>query len=163
MFALRVAVVSNTTWLRGRLLSCIGLMLVVPLHCDAQVPRLPLLERALSDTVTAASSYSTLGEPQASGPRSGSRDSLLNGTVIGFAAGAAFGIAYVYVVRDSDLDAGDYSYSALIFGGLGAAVGLGIDALFDRNSSVVVRSPRRVALSPRVSRKTAGIRVVMRW
>jgi hypothetical protein len=83
--------------------------------------------------------------------------------VIGLAAGAAFGIAYVHVVRDSDLQAGDYAYSALIFGGLGAAAGLGIDALLDRNSSVAVRSPRRVALSPRVSRKTAGLRVVMRW
>jgi hypothetical protein len=70
---------------------------------------------------------------------------------------------YVHAVRDSDLDAGDYAYSALTFGGLGAAVGLGIDALFERHSTVVVRSPRRVALSPRVSRKIAGIRVIMRW
>ncbi len=149
-------------WLRGRLLSSVGLMLVVPLLCDAQ-ERLPPSERAVPEAVMAAGSYTSLGDTQASGLRSGGRDSLLNGTVIGLAAGAAFGIAYVHAVRDSDLDAGDYSYSALIFGGLGAAAGLGIDALLDRNSSVVVRSPRRVALSPRVSRKTAGIRVIMRW
>ena len=117
----------------------------------------------MTEAVVAAGSHTSLGDTRASKLRYGGRDSLLNGTVIGFAAGAAFGIAYVYAVRDSDLDAGDYSYSALIFGGLGAAVGLGIDALFDRNSSVVGRSPRRVALSPRVSRKAAGIRVVMRW
>jgi hypothetical protein len=83
--------------------------------------------------------------------------------VIGLAAGAAFGIVYVHVVRDSDLDAGDYASSALIIGGLGAAAGLGIDALLDRGSGVVGRSPRRVALRPRVSRKTAGVRVVVRW
>ena len=149
-------------WLRVRLLSSVGLMLVVPLLCDAQ-ERLPPLERAVTEAVVAAGSHTSLGDTQASKLRSGGSDSLLNGTVIGLAAGAAFGIAYVHVVRDSDLDAGDYAYSALIFGGLGAAAGLGIDALLDRNSSVVVRSPRRVALSPRVSRKAAGIRVVMRW
>jgi hypothetical protein len=149
-------------WLRGLLLSCVGLMLVVPLHCEAQ-GRLPPLERALPEGVKAAGAYSDLAETQASRPRSGGRDSLLSGTVIGLAAGAAFGIAYVHVVRDSDPDAGDYSYGALIFGGLGAAVGLGLDALFDRNSNAVVRSPRRVALSPRVSRKSAGIRIIMRW
>ena len=149
-------------WLRVRLLSSVGLMLVVPLLCDAQ-ERLPPLQRAVPEAVMAAGSYTSPGDTRASGLRSGGRDSLLNGTVIGLAAGAAFGIAYVHVVRDSDLDAGDYSYGALIFGGLGAAAGLGIDALVDRSSSVVVRSPRRVALSPRVSRKTAGIRVIMRW
>ena len=126
-------------WLRGRWLLCVGLMLAVPLHGEAQ------------------------GTTQASGTRSGGRDSLLNGTVIGFAVGAALGIAFVYATRDSELDAGQYAYSALIFGGIGAGVGLGIDALFYRNPSVVVRSPRRVVLSPRMSRKTAGIRVIMRW
>jgi hypothetical protein len=124
--------------LLGRWVLCVGLMLAVPLHAEAQ-------------------------GTQASGTRSGGRDSLLNGTVIGFAVGAALGIAFVYATRDSELDAGQYAYSALIFGGIGAGAGLGIDALFDRNPSVVVRSPRRVALGPRVSRKSAGIRVVMRW
>lgn len=119
-------------WLRGRWLSCVGVMLVVPLCCEAQ-----------------------------GRPRPGGRDSILDGAAIGFAAGAGFGIAYVSVVRDSDLDVGDYTSSALIFGGLGAAVGLGIDALCDRHSSAV--GPRRVALRPRLSRKAAAIRVIMRW
>ena len=119
-------------WLRGRWLSYVGVMLVVPLCCEAQ-----------------------------GRPRSGGRDSILDGAAIGFAAGAGFGIAYVSVVRDSDLDVGDYTSSALIFGGLGAAVGLGIDALCDRHSSAV--GPRRVALIPRLSRKAAAIRVLMRW
>ena len=110
----------------------VGVMLLVPLCCEAQ-----------------------------GRPRSGGRDSILDGAAIGFAAGAGFGIAYVSVVRDSDLDVGDYTSSALIFGGLGAAVGLGIDALCDRHSSAV--GPRRVALRPRLSRKAAAIRVIMRW
>ena len=145
-----------------RCMTAVGLMLVVPLHCEAQ-GRLMLLERAPPEAVTAADSSSSLGAAQASGPRSSGRDSLLNGTVTGFAVGAAFGIAFVYAIRDSDLSAGQFAYSALVFGGIGAGVGLGIDALLDRNSSVVARSPRRVALSPRVSRRIAGIRVLMRW
>ena len=40
-------------WLRGRLLSSVGLMLVVPLLCDAQ-ERSPPLERALPEAVMAA-------------------------------------------------------------------------------------------------------------
>jgi hypothetical protein len=147
-------------WLRGRWLSCVGVMLVVPLCCEAQ-GRLPLSDRSLPRALTETSSYSSPGEPRASGPRSGGRDSILDGAAIGFAAGAGFGVAYVSVVRDSDLDVGDYTSSALIFGGLGAAVGLGIDALCDRNSSSV--GPRRVALRPRLSRKAAAIRVLMRW
>ena len=100
-------------WLRGRWLSCVGVMLVQPLCCEAQ-----------------------------GRPRPGGRDSILDGTAIGFAAGAGFGIVYVSVVRDLVLDVGDYTSSALIFGGLGAAVGLGIDALCDRHSSAV--GPRHV-------------------
>ncbi|HZL95692.1 MAG TPA: hypothetical protein VFB99_18695 [Vicinamibacterales bacterium] len=136
----------NAMWLRGRWLPYVGVMIVVPLCCEAQ-GRLPLLDRGSPRSVAATSSHG--------------RDSILDGAAIGFAAGAGFGIAYVSVLRDSDLDVGDYTSSALIFGGLGAAVGLGIDALFDRNSSAV--GPRRVALRPRLSRKAAAIRVIMRW
>jgi len=122
-----------------------------------------MLQRAPSAEVTAAAVSSCRRGAAESWGRPSGRDSLLNGTVTGFAVGAAFGIAFVYAVRDSDLSAGQFAYSALVFGGIGAGVGLGIDALLDRNSSVVARSPRRVALSPRVSRRIAGIRVLMRW
>ena len=148
--------------LRGRCLSCVGLMLLVPLDGDAQ-GRSPLLERAAQEVVAVAAAYPGRVAFQPSGPASSGRDSLMNGTVIGLAAGAAFGIAYVHAVRDSDLDAGAYASGALIFGGLGAAMGLGIDALFDRDSSAVVGSPRRVAIGPMVWRKATGIRVIKRW
>jgi hypothetical protein len=88
---------------------------------------------------------------------------VLNGTVIGFAAGAALGLAYVHLTRDSDLDAGSYAHGALVIGGLGAAVGLGIDALLSRRPGVAGRSPRRLAVGPRLSRKSAGIGVNIRW
>lgn len=148
--------------LRGRLLSCVGLMLVVPLHCEAQ-GHSHVFEHTFPEKIAATGSFSSPAETRAAVAPSGGRDSLLNGTLIGLAVGAACGIAFTYAIRDSDLDAGSYAYGALIFGGIGAGVGLGIDALLDRTPSVAVRSPRRVALSPRVSRKAAGIRVIMRW
>src|SRR4051812_39493348 len=117
---------------------CLGLMLLVPFHCEAQ-------GRSPSRVAS-----------QSSGSPSGGRDSLLNGAVIGLAAGAALGIAFVYATRDSDLDAGAYAYGALIFGGIGAGTGLGVDALFNRNASAVIRLPGGVALGPVLSRKIAG-------
>lgn len=148
--------------LPGRVLSCVGLILLVSTHSQAQ-ERVPLFERALPKAATGPVSASPMAATQASGPRAGRRDSLLNGTVIGAAVGAALGIAFVHATRDSELDATQYSYGALIFGGLGAGVGLGVDALLARGSGVVVRSPRRIALNTKVSRKTAGVRVIMRW
>jgi hypothetical protein len=148
--------------LPGRVLSCVGLVLLVSTQSRAQ-GRLPLFEGALPKALTGPPSSSTAAATQSSGPRSGRRDSLVNGTVIGAAVGAALGIVLVHATRDSELDATQYSYGALIFGGLGAGVGLGVDALLDRGPGVVVNSPRRISLNTRVSRKTAGVRVSMRW
>lgn len=58
------------------------------------------------------------------------RDGLLNGTVIGAAVGAGVGVAFAHAVRDSDLNFGQYARGALVFGAIGARVGLGADALF---------------------------------
>ena len=52
------------------------------------------------------------------------RDSLLNG--------AGTGVALTHAVRDSDLTFGQYAYGALIFGAIGAGVGVGVDALLSR-------------------------------
>jgi hypothetical protein len=60
-------------WLQARLLSCVGLTLVVPLHCEAQ-GRFPLFERAFPEAVTAAGLSSDPGATQASGRQSGGRD-----------------------------------------------------------------------------------------
>ena len=47
------------------------------------------------------------------------RDSLLNGIVIGAAVGAGVGVAFTHSVRDSALTVGQYAYGALVFGGIG--------------------------------------------
>jgi hypothetical protein len=89
-----------------------------------------------------------LGEPPA---HSQGRDGLLNGPVIG-AVGAGAGVAFTHAVRDSDLGFGQYAYGALIFGAIGAGVGLGADALLDRASPIPGVPPRRVLIAPTVWR-----------
>ena len=88
------------------------------------------------------------------------RDSLLNGAVIGAAVGAGVGIAFTHAVRDSDLTAGQYARSAVIFGAIGAGAGLGIDALLSRSQRPVFPS-RRLSFVPAVWRNTSA--VVMKW
>jgi hypothetical protein len=89
------------------------------------------------------------------------RDSLLNGAVIGAAIGAAAGAAFTHAVRDSDLVFSQYARGALIFGAIGAGVGLGADALFYRASAGL--PPRRVLIVPRVWHDVAGVVVRYRW
>jgi hypothetical protein len=81
------------------------------------------------------------------------RDGLVNGAAVGAAIGAGIGVAFTHAVRDSDLSFGQYSRSALIFGAMGAGIGLGVDALLHR----------RVVISPTLSRRVAGVGVLWRW
>ena len=91
------------------------------------------------------------------------RDSLLNGTVIGAAVGAATGVAFTHAVRDSDLDFGQYAYGALVFGAIGAGAGLGVDALLNRVPPVPGVRPRRVSIAPTFWRDVAGVVVKWKW
>ena len=91
-----------------------------------------------------------------------SRDSLVNGTVIGAAIGAGAGIAFTHAVRDSDLTASQYAYGAVVMGAIGAGIGLGIDALIhgSRNRPTLTRP--RVLFAPAVGRVN-GLTVRWRW
>jgi hypothetical protein len=89
------------------------------------------------------------------------RDSLLNGTIIGAAVGAGAGVAFTHAVRDSDLEFNQYAYGALVFGGIGAGIGLGVDALLNRTLPGPGTAPRRVVIAPTIWRHVAG--VVVRW
>jgi hypothetical protein len=146
-----------------RLILCLLLVLVGSIHSRAQ-ERSPLFERAVTNAAVAPVSPSILGEfTQSSGTRSGGRDSLLNGTIIGAAIGAAAGMALAYATNDSVLGVEQYSYAALVFGGIGAGIGLGVDALLNRGSGVAVGSPRRIGIKTGVTRKAAAVGVTMRW
>ena len=74
------------------------------------------------------------------------------------------GIGLAYATRDdSVLEFEQYSYAALVCGGIGAGVGLGIDALLNRGSNVPLGSPRRIAVKTGLTRKAAAVGVTMRW
>jgi len=98
------------------------------------------------------------GQAQAQG-----RDSLLNGALIGAAAGAGAGVAFTHAVRDSDLVFSQYAYGALVFGALGAGIGVGVDALLNRASPRPGLGPRRIVITPAVWRNVAGAAVTWRW
>jgi hypothetical protein len=147
--------------LRGRWLPCVGLMLLFAAPGQAQ-QRSPLFESALPKAGMGPAPSSNSVTAQASGPQSGRRDSLINGTVIGAAIGAVAGMALVYWTSDSE-GADQYAYGALAFGGIGAGVGLGVDALLNRGSGVALGSPRRIAVKTKVSRQASGVHVTMRW
>ena len=91
------------------------------------------------------------------------RDSLLNGAAIGAVVGAGVGVAFTHAVRDSDLVFSQYARGALIFGALGAGIGLGIDALLNRTSPAPGYTPPRLWVAPAVSRNVAGIVVCWQW
>lgn len=90
------------------------------------------------------------------------RDGLWNGAVIGGAVGAGAGIAFTRAVRDSDLTAGQYARSAIIFGVPGAGAGLGVDALLSRGPRPFVAS-RRLWIAPVVWRHVSAVAVQWRW
>ena len=90
------------------------------------------------------------------------RDGLLNGAVIGGAVGAGVGIAFTHAVRDSDLTAGQYARSAIIFGALGTGAGLGVDALLSRGPRPAFVS-RRLWFTPAVWRDVSAVAVKWRW
>ena len=91
------------------------------------------------------------------------RDPLLNGALIGAAAGAGAGIAFTHAVRDSDLTFSQYARGALIFGAIGAGIGLGVDAALFRRSPGPNHPPRRMSIVPAAWRHLGGVTVRLNW
>lgn len=87
-----------------------------------------------------------------------SRDSLLNGAIIG----AGIGVGMNYALRDSDLTIGQYTYGAVVCGAIGAGIGLGVDALFSRSSPRTTGSQRRLLFAPGVGRVN-GLTLKWQW
>ena len=85
------------------------------------------------------------------------RDGLLNGALIGAASGAVAGVAFTHAVRDSELTFSQDARGALIFGAIGAGLGLGIDALLNHVSPWPGVAPRRLRFVPAIGRGVAGL------
>ena len=102
-------------------------------------------------------------------------DSLANGALIGFASGAAFGLGLVIAEEVDDceaegfFDCGDptaaaYLLGPLVTGGLGAAIGVGIDALIKKDPNLFLRAGgARVRLAPAVGPGLRAVMVSVRW
>jgi hypothetical protein len=90
-------------------------------------------------------------------------DSLLNGAVIGAAAGAGIAIAPAIYCQGGCNEA--VAMTALFCGGIGAAVGVGIDALIPAKQTVfrskTLSSLERLQIRPILNRSNKGVQVAL--
>ena len=102
------------------------------------------------------------------------RDTLANGALIEFASGAAYGLVAVVVEENANCEpdgffsCGDptgtaYVLVPAILGGLGAGIGVGIDALIRRDATLFRRTDSRVMVAPSLGRGVRGLSVSVRW
>jgi hypothetical protein len=103
-----------------------------------------------------------------------SHDGLGNGALIGFGVGAALGLASIAYEDTrscdpmafwdcSDPSSGSYAAVSMIFGGLGAAVGVGIDALVHRDPALYRRGTTRISLAPTLGRGKRAAVLSVSW
>lgn len=114
----------------------------------------------------------TFAEGQVTLVRRGGRDSLWNGAAIGAAAGFGY-IALSLAVQcrggscDADYYAGEWFAPAVLFGGgIGAGIGLAIDAAVNRALALYQKTSTTkslVTVSPIVSRERRGVSLAVRF
>jgi hypothetical protein len=101
-------------------------------------------------------------------------DTLANGALIGLVSGAIYGLVAVAAEDNSDCepagffscgDPGAAMYVLVpgILGGLGSAIGVGIDALIRRDPTLFRRGDSRVLLAPSLGRGVRGLSLSVRW
>jgi hypothetical protein len=93
-------------------------------------------------------------------------DSLGNGALIGLVVGAGTVAVACAASIESDEDAGWCALAALAYGGIGAGIGVGIDAMIPGKKQVVYRaagpggvSHARLSIAPVVTRRSKGLAV----
>jgi hypothetical protein len=104
------------------------------------------------------------------------RDGLSNGALIGLGVGAAFGLTAWAVDRDpgpcdpdgwwecSPPGTTEYVAATLVTAGLGAAIGVGVDALIRRERNLYRRGQAtRITLVPTLAAYVRGVSVSISW
>ncbi|MEX2273926.1 MAG: hypothetical protein WD690_20850, partial [Vicinamibacterales bacterium] len=115
--------------------------------------RIGVLSRDRLTLVTAAWPRE-LGEVDVAQIRQRRSDSLQNGAIIGAAAGAGYGLALLAVVMSMNDGGGPIPVGVVtgmvVFTGMGAAAGAGIDALITRRQVIYRKTPgeNRFSVSP---------------
>ena len=97
-------------------------------------------------------------------------DSLANGALIGLGVGVALGLAAVATDDPSqcascgETSTGDYVAGTLLLGGLGTAVGVGIDALIHRDREIYRRGGRpQATVAPILGHGVHGAVATLTW
>jgi hypothetical protein len=106
-----------------------------------------------------------LGEADVARISQNRNDSLRNGAIIGAAAGAGYGLAMLTLAAALDDGGGPIPISVvtgmIIFTGIGAAAGAGIDALITRRQVIYERpgGARKIGISPLFLHGRRGVAV----
>jgi len=126
---------------------------------SAQTLRFAELKReAITGRTDAATAIDRQGATQPA-----RRDSLLNGTLIGLAAGIGTAAALDAVFCENGFGGCDFPWRAyLVFGGIGAGAGAGIDFLIGPKVSSMPPGAS-LNLAPMVSRGAQGVRASLRF
>ncbi len=102
-------------------------------------------------------------------------DSLANGALIGFGAGAALGLIAIATSSEDpacqtewflcpETSSGGYVAGALLMGAVGTAVGVGFDALIHRDREIYRRGAgAHATVAPALGRGVRGVVVSMTW
>jgi len=93
-------------------------------------------------------------------------DSFKNGALIGLGVGGGLSLGLCLAASESE-DYGWCAFAAGIYGGVGAGIGVGIDALIPGKKLVAYRAPgtpgssqARLSLAPVITPRTKGVAVV---
>jgi hypothetical protein len=94
--------------------------------------------------------------------RHGKRDSLVNGTLVGLGVGALGGM--LLGAEQNDFSSEEAAFGALVFGGLGAIGGLGVDYAIGHYRVLVYRAPgasgsARLSIGPVITPRMKGVAV----
>ena len=89
-------------------------------------------------------------------------DSLLNGALIGAAAGVAAELAVCRTMEPWDVCRNDVG-AMVKFGAIGAGIGMGIDALFRKTIYQSASGETEVHAMPLVGRRAKGMRLSVRF
>lgn len=140
-------------------LACVAALVLIPFAGTSAAQSVPAETLAIPRAVMVEPLTATAGQAGSGG--TARRDSLLNGTLIGAAAGAAAAATLDEIFCDSGDGRCDFPWKAyLVLGGIGAAAGAGIDFLIGRDRDDTKTSLR---LAPVVGRQAKGVRVSLRF
>jgi hypothetical protein len=101
-------------------------------------------------------------------------DTLANGALIGFVSGAIYGLLTVAAEENADCGssggffcgnptAAEYVVIPAMLGAMGAGIGVAIDAIVRRDSTLFRRGDSRVMLAPSLGRGVRAVSLSVRW